>query len=124
MICPNFITNSYMAFENVQVCHRDLYIKWYVAIGFFYINIDVLLGSHSVYGIYALLPLSHWVWGQLNCQTCITGHLYMMSHISDPVLIFISLLIDAYIIYVHNCHLYLLLGHFSMSSAYFVFLFQ
>lgn len=76
-----------MAFENVQVGRRYLYIKWYVVISFFYINIDVLLGSHSVYGIYALLPLSHWVWGQLNYQTCITGQLYMISHISDPVIL-------------------------------------
>lgn len=74
-----------MAFENVQVSHRYLYIKWYVVIGFFYINIDVLLGSLSIYGIYALLPLSQWVWEQLNCQTCIAGQLYMMSQISDPV---------------------------------------
>lgn len=80
-ICSNF--TNWHCFSK---CTRHLYMKWYVIIRFFY-NINVLMGSHSVYGIYALLPLSHWVWEQLNCQACIKGQCYMMSHISNPVIL-------------------------------------
>lgn len=124
MTCSNFTNwHVFLKCTSMLKCTRYLYMKWYVIIRFFY-NINVLMGSHSVYGIYALLPLSHWVWGQLNCQTCIEGQLYMMSHISYSVILSFDLnfLIDVYIIYVHNCHLWLL-GHFPMSSAYFGFLF-